>query len=341
MAQFDLLRTLLVLMATLLLAGCRPQTTAPAPTTEQAATSEPARPSAESATPAQQPVGGGDDSAVPRSATRVTPEPAGLHNVFQVMPQLFSGSEPHGTEGFDSLAKLGVKTIVSVDGARPDVAAARDLGIRYVHIPIGYDGVPEQARLALARVMRESTGPVYVHCHHGKHRGPAAAAIACLAAGKLDAAGAEALLRQAGTSPDYTGLYRDVREFVPPRADQPLPDLNEVATVDSLVSGMADLGRHFDDLRLCRDAGWETPTGDPDPAAGGVALLVQEAFHEMARNADLSAHPPEFRELLQASESTAGELLAALTALNWPLSFQKMGVLERSCKQCHQRWRDR
>lgn len=335
------MRCVVMLLGTLMLAGCRPQPTPSAPTSQPAAASEQALPSRETAAQPVQPVDGGADAAVSRPATRVTPEPAGLHNVFQVTPELYSGSEPHGVEGFNSLAKLGVRTIVSVDGARPDVATARERGIRYVHIPIGYDGVPEPARLALARVMRESTGPVYVHCHHGKHRGPAAAAVACRAVGQLDAAGAEALLRQAGTSPDYTGLYRDVREFVHPGADQPLPELVEVATVDSLVSGMADLGRHFDDLKRCAQAGWETPAGHPDLVPRGVALLVQEGLREMERNADLSAYPPEFRKVLQDSESTAADLVAALADADRPLSSQTMELLEQSCKQCHQQWRDR
>jgi protein tyrosine phosphatase (PTP) superfamily phosphohydrolase (DUF442 family) len=341
MFRLELVRCVLVVLGTLMLAGCRRQPTSPAPSPPSASPSEQAPPPGETAAEQAQPVDGGADSAVSPPATRVTPEPAGLHNVFEVTPQLYSGSEPHGAEGFDSLAKLGVKTVVSVDGARPDVATARERGLRYVHIPIGYDGVPEQARLALARVIRESTGPVYVHCHHGKHRGPAAAAVACLAAGQLDAAGAEALLREAGTSPDYTGLYRDVREFVRPGADQPLPELVEVATVDSLVSGMADLGRHFDDLKLCGKAGWETPAGHPDLVPRGVALLVQEGLREMERNADLSDYPPEFRKRLQDSESTAADLVAALAGADRTLSSQKMELLEQSCKQCHQQWRNR
>ena len=97
--------------------------------------------------------------------------------------RLYSGSEPHGEEGIASLKELGVKTIVSVDGAKPAVETARKYGMRYVHIPIGYDGVPEEAGQSLARLMREAETPIYVHCHHGKHRGPAAVAVACVAGG--------------------------------------------------------------------------------------------------------------------------------------------------------------
>ncbi|MEM6655987.1 MAG: hypothetical protein AAF596_09305, partial [Planctomycetota bacterium] len=76
-----------------------------------------------------------------------------------------------------SLYRQGVRTLVSVDGARPDVALAAEHGLRYVHVPFGYDGIPREARLALTRVARDRQGGVYVHCHHGRHRGPAAAVV--------------------------------------------------------------------------------------------------------------------------------------------------------------------
>jgi protein tyrosine phosphatase (PTP) superfamily phosphohydrolase (DUF442 family) len=329
-----------LLLAALALGGCRPPDAAPTPPAVPRETSPDS--------PRKEPGSGGlpadraaDELAKsPAAATRLHPEPDGLHNVFQVSAQVYSGSEPHGGEAFDSLVALGVKTIVSVDGAQPQVALARERGLRYVHIPIGYDGIPEQARLALARVMRESDGPVYIHCHHGKHRGPAAAAVACRAAGQLDAATAEGLLVLAGTSRDYSGLYRDVREFVAPQADQPLPELVEVATVESWVSGMADLGRHFDDLKLCREARWQTPTAHPDLVPRGVARLVQEGLHEMGRTADLSAYPGEFRSLLQASDETADRLCQALAGADQEAVEREFAQLEKSCRQCHAQWRD-
>src|SRR5438094_677830 len=81
-------------------------------------------------------------------------------------------SSPDGDEGFHSLQQLGIKTIVSVDGARPEVDLARKYGLRYVHLPIGYDAVPREQALRIARAIRDLPGPVYIHCHHGRHRGP-------------------------------------------------------------------------------------------------------------------------------------------------------------------------
>src|SRR5688572_19279104 len=55
---------------------------------------------------------------------------------------LYSGGQPDGDAGFASLEKLGVKTVISVDGARPEIDVAKSHGMRYVHLPIGYNDVP-------------------------------------------------------------------------------------------------------------------------------------------------------------------------------------------------------
>lgn len=56
-------------------------------------------------------------------------EPATLHNVIEVTPGVINGSAPEGQAGFDALAKMGVKTIISVDGVVPDIDAATNRGM--------------------------------------------------------------------------------------------------------------------------------------------------------------------------------------------------------------------
>src|SRR5262245_48068007 len=74
-----------------------------------------------------------------------------LPNAHVVTPKVFSGAQPEGDEGFKYLSELGVKTIVSVDGAKPDVAGAKKFGMRYVHLPIGYDGVSDEQGEKIAK----------------------------------------------------------------------------------------------------------------------------------------------------------------------------------------------
>ena len=140
----------------------------------------------------------------------------GLHNVHRYSETVLVGSEPSGEEAFQSLQKLGVKAILSVDGTQPDVELARKYGMRYVHIPIGYDGIDQQASLAMTRVAREIQWPLYVHCHHGRHRAPAAAAIVCLAAGTLSHEQSVALMKSPEPVPTIRGCGAMLRPFSHP-----------------------------------------------------------------------------------------------------------------------------
>ncbi len=90
-------------------------------------------------------------AAVVASATTEAGKPAGpfppigdgrnLHNAHRVTDKVLSGAQPEGEAAFAELARLGVRTIISVDGATPDVQLASKHGLRYVHLPITYGGV--------------------------------------------------------------------------------------------------------------------------------------------------------------------------------------------------------
>lgn len=263
-----------------------------------------------------------------------------LHNLLTVSSEIYSGGEPLGNEAFESLVRLGVKTVVSVDGAAPDVETARKHGLRYVHIPIGYDGIEEEAGRLLARLVRDANGPFYIHCHHGRHRGPAAAAVACVASGEMNGQGAIEILVRAGTSRDYAGLWRDVKNYRAPGANEELPELREVAEVGSFTSAMARIDRAYDHLKRCRDAEWSTPEDHPDLVPAQEALLLKEGLRESARNL-ASDFGEEFKSWLADAEGVAQGLEESLKA-NDPVQkisrqFQR---LEESCRTCHSRYRD-
>ena len=254
---------------------------------------------------------------------------------------LYSGGMPTGAEAFEELAELGIKTIVNVDGARPAVDLAAAAGMEYVHIPIGYDGIPAEAVLALERVMRDSAKPIYFHCHHGKHRGPAAAAIALRIASGCSAEHAEAVLAAAGTSVDYKGLWRDVDNWVPSPAGTVLPELVSIAKVADYPAAMAKVDRVWDRVKLIRKAGWKAPVDHPDLVPSQETLILAQLLHDSA-----SMVPAEFQEDRQfefqaeASAEMADTLHQAIRGGDLELMEARYRDLATSCKDCHRDYRN-
>ena len=285
-----------------------------------------------------------DKSAVANSnSVAQVIEIPGVHNAFRATERIYSGSQPEGDEAFAAIAKLGVKTIVSVDGSKPDVEAARKHGLRYVHLPIGYDGVPTNRVVELAKLTAEMSGPFFVHCHHGKHRGPAAVAVMCEAGEGWTPSQAVAWLREAGTATDYPGLYRAAEEFRPPSREQlaAVKELPEVSKTSSLVEAMVVIDAHFEHLKESQKAGWKTPPGHADISPPHEATLLWEQFKEMARTEDTAKRSDDYRaKLADAEKSTdtlrlAFKATANITALD--ATFKQAG---QSCTACHKKYRN-
>lgn len=269
----------------------------------------------------------------------------GLNHAYRVSDRIYSGGSPEGEAGFAELERLGVKTIISVDGAVPDVEAAARHGIQYVHLPIGYDGVPRQRVLELAKAAQISEGPIYVHCHHGKHRGPAGvAAIMMSLDPRWDSDRAEAWLALAGTDPRYLGLWKLPRLLVPPTAEeieQVPPSFPSVGTVGDLARLMVHVDVTLDRLKLAKDAGWTTPKGHADIDPSHEALMLIEHYREAARVDAASRLGTEFVGLLNRAESTAAELEKSLRERNREKAATAYQRSAEMCAACHERFRDR
>ncbi|TWT90576.1 hypothetical protein Mal64_09700 [Pseudobythopirellula maris] len=272
----------------------------------------------------------------------VAPLADAVEHPVRVGPRLIVGGEPKDDAAFAALAAQGVKTVVSVDGARPQADLAAKHGLRYVHVPIGYDGLPESAQLSLARVAKEIDGSVFVHCHHGKHRGPAAAAIVARCQGLVDVEGAERLLNEAGTSHDYAGLWRDVTAFTPPPEGAKLPELVAAAEVDSLAAAMAMVDRAWDHLKLCEKSAWSAPAEHPDLVPSREAILIREGLHESVRALEGGDGGTDEALIaaMREAEMVAKELEKSLANGNAAVSNRLFATLATQCKECHAGYRN-
>ncbi len=269
--------------------------------------------------------------------------PEGLERFHTWSGRLCQGAQPHGDVAFRNLAALGVRTVLSVDGARPDLEAAARHGLRYVHVPIGYDGVPRDKALQIVKAVAATDGLVYVHCHHGKHRGPAGAAVARIALDGVSAEDAVEGLRVSKTSPKYTGLYRDIAGFATP-AEAELAavsdDLPAFVPPDGMVDSMVHVSHRWEYLKRSRELGWAAIPDEPDVSPPHEARMLWEQLRETARLEESRGYGERFMELLREGEEAGHALETALRsgdAAARETAFEQVGA---SCNACHTDYRN-
>lgn len=267
----------------------------------------------------------------------------GIENLMEVAPGLLCGGQPADEEAFAALHKEGVRVVISVDAEPPNHEWAARYGMRYVHLPIGYDGIPPQSQADLAAAMRMAgDAVVYVHCHHGRHRGPAAAAYAGIVSGKLSQAAGLQLLSLAGTKPEYVGLWDAIRKYETPIL--PSRPLTAQAEVEPLAATMVRIDHQWKALggeaflKAPGDTKNSVPSldGVTDPQRVAVVLLAEE-FRELARQ---KVGPDAgYQLIMQQAADQAQVLSQAMISQDRPaVQFAVQRVLE-TCTQCHASYR--
>ena len=101
----------------------------------------------------------------------------GVPNFHQVNDHIYRGAQPTG-EGFNNLAKLGVKIVIDLrregeDGdhfTQAESKAVQAAGMRYVNIPMNGIVAPRDADIAKVMQLFNGSDPVFVHCKLGKDR---------------------------------------------------------------------------------------------------------------------------------------------------------------------------
>jgi protein tyrosine phosphatase (PTP) superfamily phosphohydrolase (DUF442 family) len=281
--------------------------------------------------------------APPHSSAATPTELPGVHNIVAYAPGYFSGGVPDRT-GLASLSAMGIRTIVSVDGAEPDVAAAEALGMRYVHLPIRYSGVATERELALAQALVTMPGPIYVHCHHGKHRSAAALASAGIVANLWTCSEVEARMKVSGTSQDYPGLWASVRQAKPQDRASLQVDPNTLPKVfrtSGTVALMTECDVAFDDVKAVHKAGWQPPKDHPDLVPTKVAQRMHDLFTKWSEEEETKRYPADLHEQLQRAIHIADDLKSALSTGDAVKAGAALDAMAKSCKECHKTYRDR
>jgi|MDSW01.2.fsa_nt_gb protein tyrosine phosphatase (PTP) superfamily phosphohydrolase (DUF442 family) len=254
---------------------------------------------------------------------------------------IFSGGTPSSDSGYAFLASLGVKVLVCVDGAKPDVEMAKKYGMKYVHIPIEYSDVTEHDQLSVKRLIKDYPDElIYVHCHHGRHRGPTMAAIALLERTSCSVDRALNVLEVAGTSLDYPGLWRDVRYWQRTNPDS-LPELYSIAPLESFSATMALLDRNFDRVKLLRLNDWKVPATHPDLVVSRELQQTIDLLQDSKKQTPLEwASNEDFHRRMVESIQYAEELANAVANKKSVAARNLYEDLKSSCSHCHRKYRN-
>src|SRR5689334_24940670 len=103
------------------------------------------------------------------------PTAEGVPNFHQVNDWIYRGGQPT-PQGFRSLAKMGVKTVIdlrsSSEQAGDEKKEVEAAGMFYVHVPLHGYRSPKPADLdrAFSVLDDRSQWPVFVHCREGMDR---------------------------------------------------------------------------------------------------------------------------------------------------------------------------
>ena len=277
----------------------------------------------------------------------------GLHNVYRLSDRIISGSEPVDEEALSQLAAWGVKTVISVDGKVPDLEGAQRSGLDYVHIPIRYSGIDDDQIAQIAKSFRELEGPFYVHCYHGKHRGPAAAAIGRVALDGLTRDRAIAEMRQwCSTASKYEALYSSVAVSDIPSAEETRAyafDFAPAKAFGGFREVMVEMTRCWDEVKLAEKNGWAPDPNHPDVDALQSATQVQQFLLRCQEHDTPGADNADFQESMADCQDGIAKIVELLTDCRTSdmsvgdVSLQledAYNLVSESCLTCHAVYRN-
>jgi len=274
-----------------------------------------------------------------------------LRNALRFSTRLFTGAAPESDEALAALKDLGVQTIISVEGAQPDVERAKKLGLRYLHLPLSFDGIPAGSALELAKAVRDFPGTVYIHCSCGVDRSPAAAAVASVLLGDMSPDNAVAAMKACGVSEGFAGLYAAAAS-ARQAGDRTINALNvqfsEKADVSPMAKTMAAIRKTGARLAAASHAEWKTPAGRASNDSRVSARELLALVTALSGSSEVKRQSDEFRKLLAESHSAVTALADVLDgqktaptaqeAADINARFERVGT---SCVSCHVQYRDK
>lgn len=106
----------------------------------------------------------------PRPETWARPVPSqALENFFQLDEKVFRSAQPD-REGFAALKEMGILNVLNLRDNHSDDRKARGLGFTLHRVEMEAGDIETRDVIRALRIIKESTGPIVVHCWHGSDR---------------------------------------------------------------------------------------------------------------------------------------------------------------------------
>ena len=142
---------------------------------------------------------------------------------------------------------------------------------------------------------------------------------------------------QCGTSKNYPGLWRSVRNFSSVNLDVSPAPLIEVAPVEPLAASMSEIDRIFDQLKSIPSMGTKIRERDHLEAA----TLLHELFVESARQAKTNPEIlPDLAQKLDRAALTTAKLAPALSTKSQSTYKNVIQKISADCRSCHRNFRN-
>src|SRR5690606_10412142 len=188
------------------------------------------------------------------------------------------------------------------------------------------------------------------HCFHGKHRGPAAAAIGRILLDGAPREVAAAEMRQwCGTGAEYDGLYRAV-------LTQELPDADATARLDydmppqvpfgGLREAMVQVSRAHDHVQDLLKLPEMVDPEHPDLDVVNEATKMLQALEGSLQSEECAQGPADLRQWMTDSVERSRQLVATLRSVKaGEVSARAAAEAEfksvrNQCSQCHRKYRN-
>jgi hypothetical protein len=268
----------------------------------------------------------------------------GIENAWYLGRFVYVGDGPPSTEAMAILRRQHrVLTLISLDAAPPDQAAALANLQNYVHVPTLAGRLSPAEYDELIGALATHLGAFYIHAGPGDPRAFAPAAMALNLWEGRGSNRALLLLDRMGLPRGEVGHWYDATT---PLADRTmknafaLPEEYPYRADDApLVEWMREFDGSFRSLRAAREYGWL-----PAPEAIGTTPAFDA--RTIARNASdwLRSHPSaedDFRARMETLRANAAALDEALGRGDKSATDAAWLGLAASCQSCHEAYRDK